>query len=97
MVRYPNNSPTVISIPGGSSRSAPSLTMRVATASPRAGVVDDDALVGIDDQVMRDRRDAEIAPQLVAQIGHRIARRQHLEHDDRIRNLQRVTGTGSPQ
>jgi hypothetical protein len=31
---YPNNSPTVISIPGGSSRTVPSLTMRVATTSP---------------------------------------------------------------
>jgi hypothetical protein len=59
-----------------------------------AGVVDDDALVGVDDEVVLDRRHAEIAPQLVAQVGHGVAGLQHLEDDDRIGNFQGIAGHG---
>ena len=57
-------------------------------------MMNDDPLVGIDDQIVLDAGDAKIALQLVAQIGHRIAGRQYLDNDDGIRHLNRVTGDG---
>jgi hypothetical protein len=86
-------------------RTYPSGPIRIFTGFQAGGtaitltshVVDDQLLVRVHDQIMLDARNAKIAAKLVAQVRCGIPRRQHLGHDHRIGNLQRVAGTASPQ
>src|SRR4029077_18176350 len=68
--------------------------LRAKDAALRARMMNDDPLVGIDDQIVLDAGNTKIALQLVAQIGHRIPGRQYLDNDNGIRHLDRVAGDG---
>ena len=84
-----------IANPGGSSVSDPS--WRISDLDPAfvsAAVMDDDPLVGVDDQVVPHARQREIARELDAPVDSPARRRDDLDHDDRVHDLDRVARQG---
>ena len=54
--------------------------------------MNDDAPIGIEDQVVLDAQEREIAAELAAMIYSRCARRQDFDHDDQIDEKSRIIG-----
>ena len=85
------NPATSASKPGGSNRTMPiAQDAGLDRAVPGALVVDHDAPVGVDDQVVLDAANGEIAVELHPVVVRRRARREHFDHDDRVRDFHRV-------
>ena len=90
-----SNSATSSTSPGGSRSIDPSRRIRVSMrAGLAAPMVDDHALVGVDDQVVLQARQPEIAPELGVHVHGACRGRQHLDHDDRIDDDEGVAGQG---